>query len=245
MNKKITTLILLIFICWCKSFCFSQNEIITEASTSIHKKQKLKGFNVEYLGASNPYYYYYFHKLSGDFSTGAFSTDPYKNSNYLLNTFTLYYFQEHLINQQASIILKGGIHYTPIKTKIASEIYDGENVIYNLSRIQYTDHYGILLSVEPRYYIRLKKDDIHSSIYHFNCGFITVPLDYVTYTNLNGHDLIKLYFSPQLGFRQSISNHIFVEAMFGCRITGSYGLSTQTISPYCLPTASIKVCYSL
>jgi len=198
-------------------------------------KEKFKGFNIEYFGASNPYCYLL---LKGSTDITPFTSD---NSNYLLNTIAVNYFQEHFISQHSSIILKGGTHYTPLKTMVFSAVNDGNGFI----RFQYTDHFGILLSAEPRYYFRRLKDDINSSIYNFNCGFVSFPLDYVTYSNFYGAHLIKLYFSPQLGFRQPISNHIFAEGMLGCRITGTFNTEGSLFKPYFLPTASLKLCYML
>ena len=230
---------LLLYFCWSLLACIAQNEISTTSMTGISKMAKqLKGFEIGYTGATTPIY------CTRSFNANGIFNDNTSNPDYLLNTFQINYFQEHTIFKNATIILKGGVHLTPIKTAIITYTKE-KNYTPEFTGYQLTNHLGVLLSAEPRYYIRFNKHNDSKNINALSGGFITFPIEYISYTNYYQDDLIKLYFSPQLGFRQSISNHIFVEAMFGCRITGSYGLSTQTISPFCLPTASIKVCYSL
>lgn len=116
------------------------------------------------------------------------------------------YFYEGPIARTLSIIFTAGIH----NVSYMKIIYYNYNY-YNLNDYTYERSYKAIFHIgaEPRWYYSFnKRYDIGKS--RLNSGwFLGCPVSIEYFSNA------QLHITPSLGFRQSLSNHLFLEAEAG------------------------------
>ncbi len=196
--------------------------------------QKLKGFEIGYTGATRSTFL--------DLLFNSSLTDIYQ-PNEVLNTFQVAYFREHKLFHSAVVIIKGGLHLTPIKH--GSFIHNGFEQTFTGYR--YVQYYGFHLTLEPRWYMGFRKRFSMGKAKLNSGAFLTCPLEYIC--TINPSSNIEMCLSPQLGFRQALSNHLFIEGNLGAKLTnnGLIFLQSEDYWTYIRvsPTASLKVSYTL
>lgn len=154
---------------------------------------------------------------------------PYRNSNSI--PFYAGFFSEKRIAPTMTLGYSAGLFGSTYKMPIAHYTYDSISGSYYGYGIvgSYTQEYtlGLRMGVEPRWYWNFKKRAENNKVKLNSGWFLSMPLNYEyfmynsykptyplnfqnTYQNY-GHLTLK----PTIGYRQSISKNIFLEASFG------------------------------
>jgi hypothetical protein len=206
---------------------FSQKEIFFDNTPKDSVKVKeLKGVEIGYTGTSS-FTYKNFVNLIIDKN---FNEEFAKTLN--LNTFYFNYFKEKRLLNSISLLTQGGFCFTYLP-------------LYNYSSISYL---GLTLSAEPRWYYNFYKRYRTGKCVNNNGSFLALPIEFFSYTRIlksnNSQDYIKVYLSPQWGFRKSISNHLIFETIVGGSISTNDNLLGKTNNGFKIsPLASLRIGY--
>ena len=185
---KSKLLVLLFIICLP---VFGQKEVYFSDTVVANKKiESLQGIEVSAIP----------NKL--DNSIGGFWGKHFNISGYIG------YFYEAPIARTLSLKFTTGLHNVSYNNKILGESYD---YYYNFNDYTYKRSYLAIFHIgaEPRWYYSFdKRYEIGKS--KLNSGwFLGCPVSY-EYSSYS-----RLHITPSLGFRQSISDHLFLEADAG------------------------------
>lgn len=187
--------------------------------------------------------------------------NPFKilsSNNYYNPTF--YYadfFSERKITPTMTLTYSAGIFGSIVKSPVFTydSISGGSYWYGDNSNYEKIYSLGLKVGLEPRWYWTFKKrSELNKA--RLNSGwFLSLPFDY-SYSIYNSYKSTPVYNSqsygglnlkPTIGYRQSITNNIFLEGSFGYGIT--YGLSTYNNKFYgllssSLPELKLKAAYT-
>ncbi len=169
------------------------------------------------------------------------------------------FFSERRIASTMTLTYSAGLFWSSSKTLIMSHAYDSiSGYISEYSAVaNYEKVYslGLKVGLEPRWYWAFKKRaELNNA--RLNSGwFLSLPLDY-SYAIYNSYKSTPVYESqsygvlnlkPTIGYRQSITNNIFLEGSFGYGVTYGLWVFNHDFNGYLsngLPELKFKAAYT-